>query len=317
MLVIFSKVLVVFIYVGIGFAANRLKVLPDECIKYFTSLILNIAVPCLMISSITGQELNDSMYRNTILILVLSVVIFLFITASSSAFADRMFKDIPQQDRNILASAMTGCNSGFMGFPVTRAVFGATVFYYVVIQNIANNLYLFVISIPHLHHRDRKAGGKMSMRELLKPFVNITTITTVISVIMLFTGIRLPEYAMDIFTELGEITIPLSMILVGVQLGSSDFNDIIHNRDLIVTSLVKLIAAPLLVMAIMSLMPVDPIVRLTVIICTCFPSASLGVATAAKEHMNSGLMAEAVAITTMLSMITLPVWIMVCSKLYL
>jgi hypothetical protein len=40
MLLIFSKVLVVFIYIGVGFIANRLKVLPEESVKHFISLVM-------------------------------------------------------------------------------------------------------------------------------------------------------------------------------------------------------------------------------------------------------------------------------------
>ena len=35
MLLIFSKVLVVFIYIGVGFIANKLKVLPEDSVKHF------------------------------------------------------------------------------------------------------------------------------------------------------------------------------------------------------------------------------------------------------------------------------------------
>ncbi|MBQ9075585.1 MAG: AEC family transporter [Mogibacterium sp.] len=317
MLVIFSKVLVVFIYVGIGFAANRLKVLPGECVKYFTALIMNITVPCLMISAITGQELDAGMYRNTIILFVLTSLIYVIIAVLSSLFADHFFTDREQQDRNILASAMTGCNSGFMGFPVAKAVYGAKVFYFVVIQNISNNLYLFLMSIPHLHHREATGKRKRSAKEIIAPFANITTITTVVSIIMLFTGIKLPDYAMNILTEVGDITIPLSMILVGVQLGTSKFSRIFSDRDLIITAFIKLVVAPLLVVVLMLPLPVDPVIKLTSVLCTCFPSAAMGVATAAKGNKNSVLMAEAVAVSTVLSMITLPVWIMICSRLYM
>ena len=122
----------------------------------------------------------------------------------------------------MLASAMTGCNAGFMGLPIASAVFGELVFYYLVIQNIANNLYLFVMSLAQLHHRESEKSSK-SLSEKLKPLVNPTSVATIVSLIMLFAGIHLPEYAMDIVSTLGDITIPLSMILVGVQLGGADF----------------------------------------------------------------------------------------------
>ena len=316
MLLIFSKVLVVFIYIGVGLIANRLKVLPEESVKHFISLVMGITVPCLVISSITGQDLNGDMYRNTILTLLLTTLV-LIVTAFATTFvSDRIFPWKDQQDRNVLASAMTGCNAGFMGLPIASAVFGELVFYYLVIQNIANNLYLFVMSLAQLHHRESEKSSK-SLSEKLKPLVNPTSVATIVSLIMLFAGIHLPEYAMYIVTTLGDITIPLSMILVGVQLGGADFKKLIADKALLITSVMKLIAVPALALLILAPMPADPVVKLTVLLGMCFPSAVIGVAVAAQENKNYQLMAEAVAITTLLSVITLPVWIMIISYLYL
>ncbi len=316
MLVIFSKVLVVFIYVGIGFAANRLKVLPGECVKYFTALIMNITVPCLMISSITGQEINGSMYRNTILVLALGAVIYIVTAVLTTFISDRVFPDKEQQDRNVLASAMTGCNSGFMGLPIASAVFGKLVFYYLAIQTIVNNTYLFVVSLSQLHHREGKRSSK-SLREKLSPLVNPTSIATVVAAIMLFAGLHLPEYVMGIVEPLGDATIPLSMILVGVQLGGTDFGSLLSDKDLLITSAVKLILMPAIALLILTPFPVDPVVKLTSLLAVCFPSAVIGVAVAAQEGKNSQLMAEAVAVSTLLSVIALPLWIMLISRLYL
>ncbi len=316
MLLIFSKVLVVFIYIGVGLIANRLKVLPEESVKHFISLVMGITVPCLVISSITGQDLNGDMYRNTILTLVLTTLVLIATAVATTFVSDRIFPWKDQQDRNVLASAMTGCNAGFMGLPIASAVFGELVFYYLVIQNIANNLYLFVMSLAQLHHRESEKSSK-SLREKLKPLVNPTSVATIVSLIMLFAGIHLPEYAMDIVSTLGDITIPLSMILVGVQLGGADFKTLIADKALLITSAMKLIAVPALALMIITPLPVDPVVKLTVLLGMCFPSAVIGVAVSAQENKNYQLMAEAVAITTLLSIATLPVWIMIISYLYL
>ena len=316
MLLIFSKVLVVFIYIGVGIIANRLKVLPEESVKHFISLVMCITVPCLVISSITGQDLNGEMYRNTILTLLLTTLV-LIVTAFTTTFvSDRIFPWKDQQDRNVLATAMTGCNAGFMGLPIASAVFGELVFYYLVIQNIANNLYLFVMSLAQLHHREDEKSSK-DLREKLKPLVNPTSVATIVSLIMLFTGLHLPVYVMDIVDTLGDITIPLSMILVGVHLGGADFKRLIADKALLITAALKLIAVPALALLILTPMPVDPVVKRTVLLGMCFPSAVIGVAVAAQENKNSQLMAEAVAITTLLSLFTLPVWIMIITRLYL
>lgn len=316
MLLIFSKVLVVFIYIGVGFIANRLKVLPEESVKHFISLVMGITVPCLMISSITSQDINGSMYRNTVLILALSVLIYIVTAAVTTFISDRVFTRKDQQDRNVLASAMTGCNSGFMGLPIASAVFGELVFYYLAIQTIVNNTYLFVMSLSQLHHRESEKSSK-SLREKLSPLVNPTSAATLVAVILLFAGLHLPEYVMDIVTPLGDVTIPLSMILVGVQLGGTDFRRLLSDKDLLITAAVKLVIMPVIALLVLTPFPVDPVVKLTALLAVCFPSAVIGVAVAAQEKKNSQLMAEAVAVSTLLSMITLPVWIMIISRLYL
>ena len=316
MLLIFSKVLVVFIYIGVGFIANRLKVLPEESVKHFISLVMGITVPCLMISSITSQDINGNMYRNTILVLVLSALLYFVAAVVTTFISDRIFTDKDQQDRNVLASAMTGCNSGFMGLPIASAVFGELVFYYLAIQTIVNNTYLFVGSLSQLHHRESESSSK-SLSGKLKPLVNPTSVATVFSIGMLFAGLHLPEYVMDIVEPLGDITIPLSMILVGVQLGGTDFKRLLSDKALLITSAIKLVLVPAMALLILTPFPVDPVVKLTALLAVCFPSAVIGVAVAAQEKKNPQLMAEAVAVTTLLSVITLPVWIMIISYLYL
>lgn len=316
MLLIFSKVLVVFIYIGVGFIANRLKVLPEESVKHFISLVMGITVPCLMISSITSQDINGNMYMNTILVLALSALIYIVTTAVTTFISDRVFSRKDQQDRNVLASAMTGCNSGFMGLPIASAVFGALVFYYLAIQTIVNNTYLFVVSLSQLHHRESEKSSK-SLRKKLRPLVNPTSVATVFAVIMLFAGLHLPEYVMDIVAPLGDVTIPLSMILVGVQLGGTDFKRLLTDKDLLITAAIKLVMMPAIALLVLTPFPVDPVIKLTSLLAVCFPSAVIGVAVAAQEKKNSQLMAEAVAVSTLLSIITLPVWIMIISRLYL
>ena len=316
MLLIFSKVLVVFIYIGVGFIANRLKVLPEESVKHFISLVMGITVPCLMISSITSQDINGNMYRNTVLVLALSALIYIVTAAVTTFISDRIFSRKDQQDRNVLASAMTGCNSGFMGLPIASAVFGALVFYYLAIQTIVNNTYLFVGSLSQLHHRESQTSTN-NLREKLRPLVNPTSVATVFAVTMLFAGLHLPEYIMGIVEPLGDVTIPLSMILVGVQLGGTDFKNLLSDKDLLITSAVKLVVMPAIALLILTPFPVDPVVKLTALFAVCFPSAVIGVAVAAQEKKNPQLMAEAVAVSTLLSIITLPVWIMIISRLYL
>lgn len=315
MSVIVSKVLVVFIYIAIGFIAYRLHVFNDDSIKHLTAFILNITCPALMIYSVGGAELNRSIMFNTVFMLLFTYFFFIVMSVLAVMISRRL-KGADLLDKNVYAFGMTTTNSGFMGFPISQSIFGPLVFYYMVIQNISLNLYIYTLGIWQLNYKTGQKGTKKSFREVVKPFINPLIVSAVGGTIILFAGINIPEYAMDIFKTVGDVTIPTSMILVGVQLGSSDLNSVLKSRKILFASIVNLIAFPALATATAMVLPVENIIKLTFILSVCFPSAAIGVAVSASEGRNSQLYAELVAATTLLSMITLPVWIMIVTSVF-
>ena len=50
---------------------------------------------------------------------------------------------------------------------------------------------------------------------------------------MLFAGLHLPSMLFDSVTLIGDVTVPLSMLVVGMQLGESNIGRIIKNLSLI------------------------------------------------------------------------------------
>lgn len=134
---------------------------------------------------------------------------------------------------------------------------------------------------------------------------------------MLFARIKLPEYALNIVTTLANVCIPVSMIIVGIKLTEGRFTDHFTNPKILFTSLMKLIIVPVITLLIMFPLPVAPVVKLASVLCMTFPTAVISVALAARENRDSGLMAECVATSTLISIVTLPVWMIILTKLFL
>ncbi|MBQ0005471.1 MAG: AEC family transporter [Clostridiales bacterium] len=315
MAVIVSKVLVVFIYILIGFAAYRLHVLNDESIKHLTTFIIYITCPALLLSSVGGAELNRSIMFNTLFMLFITLAFF-FISSVIALYIARRIKGIDPLDANVHALGMTTVNSGFMGFPITQSVFGPLAFYYIVIQNISLNLYLYTIGVWQVNYKTGTLGSKKSLKEAIEPFINPIIVSAFISTFLLFAGIKIPDYFMNIITTIGDATIPTSMILVGLQLGTSRISSVIKSKYIMFTTFVNLVLFPALAFGIASLLPIDNIVKLAFTLSVCFPSAAIGVAICANYDKNSQLYAEIVAATTLLSMVSLPVWIIIMNMAF-
>ncbi|MDY3239266.1 MAG: AEC family transporter [Anaerovoracaceae bacterium] len=146
--------------------------------------------------------------------------------------------------------------------------------------------------------------------------VNPCAVASFLGIFLLFTQIRLPSFLFSLLESVGQISIPLSMIVVGVQLGRSNLRKVMINRKLLAASLFKLIAVPALTLLAVYRMPIPSLCKLVLTFSACFPSAVNMVAVASLENRNATLASEGVALTTILSMVSLPVWIVLLSSLF-
>lgn len=302
MVEVFLKVIVIFFMVAIGFAANKKKVLPMEANKYLVNLLLAITCPCMIIGSMASETLTQGTVRLAAEILIGSVLFFLF-ASLTALFIVKCLHCQPKEDEGVMMVIITSVNSGFMGFPVTKAIFGNTYFFLMVIENIVLNIYLYSLAVLQMNYGHRK---KTSLKAVLRPLCNMCTLALAVGLIILFSGIRMPAVVLDFFNTVGDATIPVSMIVVGIQLAENDLRKTVKNIRLILAALANVLLMPALTFLAVNWLPLASESKLILTFAAAFPCAVVSVAMASKEGRNSGLMAEGVAVTTLFSMVTLP-----------
>ena len=313
MLLILSKIAVVFSMAGIGFGANKLKILPDESNKYLISLLLNIATPCLLITSIAGKNLTEETVKITVTTMIGAILYFALGLVVAYGFV-RLLK-VPKVDRGVYTSIITMVNNGFMGFPVTQESFGDDALYLMVLCNIILCIWTYTVGFFQINIGTGEFD-RQTLKRNIRSMLNPCAVASLIGIFLLFTQIHLPEFIFSLLESVGQISIPLSMIVVGVQLGQSNFKQVIRNKKLVIASLFKQIVIPLLTFLAVYWLPVDDIVKLALTFSACFPAAVNMVAVAALENRNATLASEGVALTTVFSMITLPVAILLLTAVF-
>ena len=303
MLTVFLKIISIFCMVAIGYIANKRNVLPMDSNKYLVNLILVITNPCLIISSMSSQTLSEDTIRQVIEILAGSVVCFVA-GAVVAFFIVKVLHYEPAEDQGVLMVIITAVNSGFMGFPITKAIFGDTYFFLMVIQNIILNFYLYFLAVIQMNYGQKK---KSSLADVFRPLLNNCTYALIVGLIILISQYSMPPLALDFFDTIANATIPVSMIVVGIQLAESDLKKMLKNVKLITACLCNVILMPLLTFLAVNWLPLMTESKVTLIFAAAFPCAVVSVAMAAQEKKNSALMAEGVALTTLFSLCTLPV----------
>lgn len=312
MLTVFLKIAAIFAMTAIGFIASKAGILPPESKKYLSNLLLFITSPCMIIGSMTSQTLNAHTFELMIQIVAGSFIFFLAAMCIALLIVKAMH--CRQEDQGVLMVIITAVNTGFMGFPVTKAIFGNTYFFLMVIQNIVLNIYLYSMMVYQMNYGLHKKEG---IKGMLMPMLNMCTYALIIGLVLMLLKVQLPDILADFINTIGDATIPVSMIVVGVQLSESSIRKMLTNRQLIIASLCNVILMPALTFLAVNWLPLAAETKLILIFAAAFPCAVVSTAIALKENRNAALMAEGVAMTTMLSMGSLPVVAIILTHLYL
>lgn len=312
MLVIISKVLVIFAIILVGVIAGKAGIVPKSADKPLIDILMLITTPCLIIGSLANAEFTTETEDDTIAVIILSVIYFTVFTLLSFPLS-KLLRHTPKEDLSVLMGCMVGINTGFMGFPVTKAIFGDYMFYLMIIENIMLNFYLYGILVLQLNYGHKRAGEG---RSLLKSIFSLCTIASIAGVVIMVCGIKLPAPVGEFFSIVGDATVPLSMLIVGLQMAQTSVKKILKNRDLVITSLINILLIPFLTFLMVNWLPVSSYVKAVSVFAACFPCAVGVVGVAARENKNCSLASECVALTTAASMITLPLAAMFVSAFY-
>ncbi|MCI8608756.1 MAG: AEC family transporter [Firmicutes bacterium] len=309
MLLVFGKVLSIFLIVGVGFVANKIGVLPNSANDFMSDLLIKITGPCMVIASIASKTLEADTIALSLETLGLSVVYFALFTAAGYLLFGKILKFQPKDDVAIYTMILASMNCGFMGFPLTLSLFGNDILYLMVLVNIIHTLYLYPfgsIQLSLTSGGSGQAAQKMDVKAAVRSAINPCTIAAILGIVILFAKLSLPEFLFSSIEMIGDATVPLSMLMVGMQLGNSNLSRIFTNKKLVATSLMKMLLMPVLMFLMVNWLPISVNLKVTLIFACCFPSGVAIVPVISLEKRNALLAAEGVTLTTLLSMIVIP-----------
>ena len=208
---------------------------------------------------------------------------------------------IPRTDKfdyQVARFASTYPNSGFMGIPLVMALLGNVGVLYVVGMVLIFNLLTFTQGV-NSYKQDK---GTFDPKVFLQPAV----ISCGIGMIFFLTPITVPSIIMEPMQMLADMNSPLAMLIVGSSLAKIDFRNITHKGVIAMTVIYRLLLLPLVAVAVCRLIPGDLTVKMATIIIYACPSANLALIFAIQYKRDTLLTSELVAVTTVLSILTIP-----------
>lgn len=299
---VLGKIISIFFIIFLGALGYRKKWFPVESEKYFMNLMMNITGPCLIFYSMQGQNRTSVVNAKALQVFILMAIAIL-LTCIISIILVKLL-NAPLEDRGVYRMAMVFTNCGFMGYPLALAVFGEDGLFLAIIANMAFLLLIFSIG-PFLLIYDQKSSGSKTLN--FRTFVSIPLASSIIGLLIFILNIKLPLLVADTFKIVGEMTIPLAMLIIGIQLAQSNARRVFTNVKLIAIIIIRLVLIPIILFLIFFKAPMDPLVFCVVIFAMSLPAAAFIGVLASRYGCNSILAAECIFTTTLFSLISIPV----------
>lgn len=297
---VFNQILILFILLLLGYVLRRLQVVGDEGAKSLTTLILKATLPAMIIDSMTGVPFSPQALSQSAGVLVISFASYFALIALSFPFA-RLLGAKPAE-AGVYRFSLVFSNVGFMGYPVVDMIFGKEAVFYTAIFNLPFNLLAFTIGLVVLTAGNDKGKVKLEWGHFVSPVV----ISIFIGFALFLTGFRLPEALAGSVKLLGGVTTPLSMAVIGMLLAKSSVRGVFGNFRLYVLGLFRLVLIPLASFFILRLFTHNLFLTAVPALIIAMPVAA-NTALLAEEHGASPeLASQAVFITTLLSVFTIP-----------
>lgn len=290
-----NSVFVMGFLIAIGFLLVRKGIITIEVEKAFTFMLLNIAIPALVIKSF-NIEYSPEMMDLGIQVLKLA---FIF-TLATIIFNHLLVYKVKNKDKRKVmryTNALTNC--GFMGLPVVYQVYGsegtffASMFYVVVVLI----MWTYGMSIFY---------DKFGKREIKGMIFNPNMTSVYIGLCIFIFSIDIPVLAENMIDSVGGITTPLAMFIIGARIGRVKLADMFNDNLVYFSTFIKLIFFPLIMIITLSFIEMDPVIEGVCLIYASLPPPAIAVVIANQFDCEVDFTSKIVVMTHLFSLLTIP-----------
>ncbi|MBP2650629.1 MAG: transporter [Firmicutes bacterium] len=291
---VMNQVVMIFLIMLVGVWCTKQKILNQEINKGLCDLLINITIPCTIISSF-NQELSSRA-----LIEAVYVLIFAFVSHSLSILIGYiLYRKYQPPIRKVLWFITMFSNCGFMGFPLLESVFGKIgIFYGSVYLGVAN---LFTWTFGQIIFT-----GKHDVNSLKKALLNPGITAIFIGVVIFFSPVKPPVAVIKVIDMIGLLTTPLAMIIIGVMLAEVNYKELLCGWHIYYGTAVRLLLMPILTIVTLKSLGVGGAVLGVCMMVTAMPAASITVIFAEMFDGDAIFASKIVVVSTALSIITIP-----------
>lgn len=326
-MLLLQQMIILFLLMMVGFGLKKSKLITTVGEKTLSAVVVNAANPAMVLAASINKE-------NTIqgmeLLRTFGLILIVYVILIGLAWVLTRVLRVPVGQRGTYQNMTVFSNIGFMGFPLVSAMFGSEAMLYASLFVIPYNALIYTYAYLMMD-RDQadlrkaqtaasdgasagsgsdagdEAPEKSSIGATLRKIFNIGVIASILTIIIYLTRIPVPKFIESTVSHLSNLTAPLSMIVIGSSMADMKFKEMFTDVRLLIYSGLKLLLIPIVGVMLIRLTGADPLFVGVCMIMLGTPVGAMTAMLAQTRDSNAELASRGVALTTVLSVITLPI----------
>ena len=312
--IIITQIAILAVVVVIGAIAAKFRVFTSDSKDVLSRIIFNISLPLMLFTNFFRLEATPRLIANSLTVLSISGFVIFFLLLIGW-LATRIFRMKDAEAAVFKTHSMFG-NTIFLGFPLITALYGYEGLLYASMFQLVSSLLMWTVGVIILSH-----GNGISWKKSLIKVVNPNTIATLIGLAFFLLSVKLPDIILRPMTDLGAANTWLSMLYIGAMLVFSNVTGMLRRKGLYIISFNRLVLVPALLIAIFYLagniagLSPDKLVTSVIILEASMPCMATVVIMAKEFGSDDALAVGNVFVSTIFSILTLPLVVMALSVL--
>ena len=292
-----------FIIIFVGYFIYKAKIVDDNFTKKFTKLVLDVTLPAMILASVLTLEERQELY-DVITAIAVAAALFFVVLPGIGFFLAKLIRAKKEQI-GLYTFMNAYSNVGFMGFPVIEGLCGSVGLFYAAIFNLIFNLSTYTLGI-WMMNKGREDAEKFNVKRLLSPGVLLSAL----SIVIYFLDIKFPTVITETIESIGSITSAAPMLLIGCSLAKMDIKSVFTEVRIYPWTIIKQLIIPLLLWFPLTMIIKNELVLNVTYVLIAMPVANSAVLFATNYGGDSELAAKTTFITTLISLITVPICIL-------
>lgn len=302
--ILFSLLLKIALMIAMGYVLFKKGLITEAFKKQLSFFLIDVVMPICILS--TGNiPFSRELLANMLLCAVISLMYY-----GASIVVLRLFlrkASLPKEEKALVILVDVFANTAFMGFPIVLSLLGEEGMLYAIIYNISFNIFMFSYGKTLV-----KGKANIDFKEIL---LDPSMIASFLFILIFVSPLSLPSVLWETMDMISAMMVPMSMIIIGCNLAASSVKDILCSPLCYLSSFIRLIALPLAMMAVVKAFHIQTVLAAALVILTSLPSAAMNVILAEQYECRPELASDMVIHTMVFGSITLPVLLLMCSRL--